>query len=462
MYRIFRLPFHITRICRYNSAFLSNILSNMKTAFRLMMTVFLGTIFSLTGCSSKPSHSTSSNHPASAPSVNAPSIALGTVIQGKDGVTYRRVAFGQLPQWQEQAFSGSLNAFKQSCLQLVKQSAWQNVCLVAQNIHTHQEAKAFFEQHFSAWEVAQNGKLSGTVTGYYEPVLAGDDHLTDNARFPIYGIPDDFISLNLPASLVHSGSVRFNIIGKNQANVDQNGAYSADLSLFPIKTNSIKGRLVGNQLQPYYTRNQINGGALNNRAPILAYANNPVELFFMHIQGSGRIKTPNGRYIRLGFAEKNNYPYVSIGRYMADKGYLPLAQTSMQNIKQYLADYPNRLAEVLGQNPSYVFFRELTGSPELGPIGALGVPLTGEFSGAIDKRYITLGAPIFLATTHPNTQRALNKLIMAQDTGSAIKGAVRVDYFWGYGDAAGQMAGKQKHTGYVWQLLPNGLLPNQL
>ena len=126
----------------------------------------------------------------------------------------------------------------------------------------------------------------------------------------------------------------------------------------------------------------------------------------MHIQGSGRLKTPSGKYIRVGFADKNEHPYVSIGRYMADKGYLPLGQTSMQGIKAYMKQNPGRLAEVLGQNPSYVFFRELTGSGDSGPVGALGTPLMGEYAGAIDRHYITLGTPLFVATAHPTTKKS--------------------------------------------------------
>ena len=181
----------------------------------------------------------------------------------------------------------------------------------------------------------------------------------------------------------------------------------------------------------------------------------------MHIQGSGRLRTPAGNFVRLGFADKNEYPYVSIGQYMSTRGYLPLAQTSMQNIKSWMGKNPNHLAEVLGQNPSYVFFKVLDGSSDQGPVGALGVPLTGGYSGAVDKHHITLGAPLFLATSHPaNANAGLNRLIVAQDTGSAIKGAVRVDYFWGYGDEAGQLAGRHNATGYVWQLLPHGVLPS--
>ena len=378
--------------------------------------------------------------------------------------SYKVVSFHQLPQWSGQPFLGSLNAFKNSCLKLAVQNEWQYACAQANRTAANDaSARAFFEQYFTAWEVSQNGRLDGKVTGYYEPVLHGDTRNTHQARFPIYGIPRDFVSVTLPAYLKnHRGTVRIAPMGANRGVIQANGAYIADLSQFPKNANSntLKGRFVGNRFVPYFTRAQINAGALEGNAPILGYANNPVELFFMHVQGSGRLQTPNGQYVRLGFADKNEYPYVSIGKYMANRGYLPLGQTSMQGIKTWMERNPSYLAEVLGQNPSYVFFRVLDGSAEQGPIGALGVPLTGTLSGAVDKQYITLGAPIFVATRHPNSpNQGLNRLIMAQDTGSAIKGAVRVDYFWGYGDQAGQIAGKQNYTGYVWQLLPHGVMP---
>ncbi|XXQ68892.1 murein transglycosylase A [Neisseriaceae bacterium B1] len=403
--------------------------------------------------------------PSNLPNVytgNANGVSLGYT-HNTGPATYRSVSFGELPQWQSQPFAGSLAAFKNSCLKLSAQAGWQNVCAQAARVpNDHAAAKSFFEQYFTPWQVSQNGQVGGTITGYYEPVLEGDVRQTARARFPIYGVPRDFVSVSLPANLRNSkGSVRIAQTGANSGEIRSNGQYVANLGQFAktASTTSLKGRFVGNQFVPYYTRHQINGGALDNRAPILGYANDPVELFFLHIQGSGRLRTPDGRYVRLGFADNNGFAYTSIGRYMADRGYLPLSQTSMQSIKAYLAANPNRLAEVLGQNPRYIFFRPLTGAAEQGPIGALGVPLTGEFSGAVDKHHITLGAPLFVATTHPDTRQGLNRLIVAQDTGSAIKGPVRVDYFWGYGDAAGQTAGKQKYTGYVWQLLPHGVLP---
>ena len=385
----------------------------------------------------------------------------GTTVSG-GGATYTVVSHQELPHWNTQYFVKSLQSFRLGCEKLKNRAGWQDVCAQAMQTPLHHfQAKHFFERYFTPWQVSNNGNPAGTITGYYEPVLLGDDKATSKARFPIYGIPNDFVSVPLSANLRGSkATVRIRQTGANSGVIDNSGTHTADLSQFPItaRSTALKGRFEGSRFVPYYTRNQINGGALNGKAPILGYAEDPVELFFMHIQGSGRLKTPSGKYIRLGFADKNEYPYVSIGRYMADRGYLPLAQTTMQGIKAYMQQNPQKLAEVLGQNPSYVFFRTLDDNSD-GPIGALGTPLMGEYAGAVDRHHITLGAPLFVATTHPETRHGLNRLIMAQDTGSAIKGAVRVDYFWGYGDEAGRIAGKMKHTGYVWQLLPNGVSP---
>ncbi len=434
------------------------------TAFTLLLTACPTTM------PHKQGQSARTQHPP-APTPYNPNLAAGNAVSHGttlqptgSSATYRAVSFQELPQWNEQSFGESLAAFQKSCLKLANQAKWQYTCARAnQTARTAAAAKAFFEQNFTPWQVSEKGQASGKITGYYEPVLHGDTRNTSAARFPIYGIPSDFVSIPLPANLRNSkASVRVAPAGNNRGVIQSNGAYIANLAQFPItaRTTALKGRFVGNQFVPYFTRAQINAGALNGRAPILGYANDPVELFFMHIQGSGRLRTPAGNFVRLGFADKNEYPYVSIGQYMSTRGYLPLAQTSMQNIKSWMGKNPNRLAEVLGQNPSYVFFKVLDGTGDQGPVGALGVPLTGGYSGAVDKHHITLGAPLFLATSHPaNANAGLNRLIVAQDTGSAIKGAVRVDYFWGYGDEAGQLAGRHNATGYVWQLLPLGVLP---
>lgn len=392
----------------------------------------------------------------------AQALPLGYVHVGKAGARYQTVAYSALPQWSGQAFAHSLKSFKKSCTRLQVQPAWQSVCRQAQALPDNSVlAKPLFERYFTPWQVSQNGQLSGTVTGYYEPALQGDTRAGSKAKFPIYGVPRDFVVVPLPANArQRSQTVRIRLTGANSGVVAADGAYSARLADFPLngKSTALKGRVQGNAFVPYYTRAQINAGALNGKAPVLGYANDAVELFFLQVQGSGRLKTPDGHYVRLGFADKNDQPYVSIGRYMANKGYLPLAQTNMQGIKAWLQQNPRKLAEVLGQNPSYVFFRRLP-SDDDGPLGALGVPLTDGYSAAVDRQFISLGAPLYLATTHPISGHGLNRLIMAQDTGSAINGAVRVDYFWGYGDEAGAVAGKMKHPGYVWQLLPNGMLP---
>lgn len=387
--------------------------------------------------------------------------ALGTAVSPGGGAVYTVVRHNDLPHWNFQHFTKSLQSFKLGCEKLKNRAGWQDVCAqAAQTPNHHFAAKKFFENYFTPWQVSGNGSPAGTVTGYYIPLMHGDIRQTGKARFPIYGIPNDFVSVNLPAGLRNSkAAVRIRQTGQNSGIIDSSGSYTANLAAFPIsaRTTALKGRFEGSRFVPYYTREQINAGALNGKAPILGYADDAVELFFMHVQGSGTLQTPNGQQVALGFADKNEYPYVSIGRYMAAKGYLTLGQTSMQGIKAYMQQNPHKLAEVLGQNPSYVFFRKLDNAN--GAIGALGTPLMGEYAGAVDRHYITLGAPLFVATAHPLSKRALNRLIMAQDTGSAIKGAVRVDYFWGYGDEAGNVAGKQKTTGYVWQLLPNGMAP---
>lgn len=434
-----------------------------KTAFtRLRFATALGLALILASCSSDkaPSGGTYTGGPKSAHPPTPPGVTYAT--PGQE-VRYTSAAFTQIPDWSNQSFQNSLLSFQRGCTKLANKVQWQAVCQQAKITPLNdQAAKVFFENLFTPWHISDKGSHSGTVTGYYEPVLLGDTKPTAQARFPIYGIPNDFISVPLSnEQRQRKGQVRVALTGSNQGSINANGTYTANLNAFPIteRSRSIKGRVVGNQFVPYYTRAEINAGALNGKAPILGYANDAVELFFLHIQGSGRLQTPSGQFVRLGFAEKNEHPYKSVATYMAGKGYLPLAKTNMQGIKAWMQQNPSKLAEVLGQNPSYVFFRPLSSAANEGPIGALGTPLTDEYSAAIDKHHVELGAPIFVATTHPIRNQPHNRLIMAQDTGSAIKGGVRVDYYWGYGDAAGEVAGKMKHPGQVWMLLPNGYTP---
>jgi membrane-bound lytic murein transglycosylase A len=185
----------------------------------------------------------------------------------------------------------------------------------------------------------------------------------------------------------------------------------------------------------------------------IVWVEDAVELFFLQIQGSGRVKLDHGETIMLGYADQNGYPYRSIGRLLVDRGDLPLERASMQGIKAWARQNPAKLQDLLNYNASYVFFRELpAGLP--GPLGALGVPLTARRSIAVDARHIPLGAPVFLATTMPNSRQPLQRLMLAQDTGGAIRGAVRADFFWGFGDEAAALAGGMRQTGKMWVLLP--------
>jgi len=338
----------------------------------------------------------------------------------------RAARFTDLPGWREDDQSLAWPALMQSCSVLRRQSAWRPVCMEAERLGTPDlaRARAFFERHFQPWQLIQaEGGVDGLVTGYYEPLLRGSRTPSPVYRFPLYGPPDDLIVVDLA-------------------------------SLYPeLKSLRLRGRLQGNRVVPYHTRGDIEAG----RAPLsgkeVAWVDDPVELFFLQVQGSGRLLLENGETLRVGYAEQNGHPYRSIGRWLVDNGEMNLDRASMQGIKEWVRRNPERLSELLNVNPSYVFFRVLPGQTG-GPIGSLGVPLTSERSVAVDPRAMPLGAPVWLATTRPNSVEPLNRLMLAQDTGSAIRGNVRADFFWGFGDEAGRLAGAMKQRGRMWVLLP--------
>jgi membrane-bound lytic murein transglycosylase A len=198
----------------------------------------------------------------------------------------------------------------------------------------------------------------------------------------------------------------------------------------------------------------------------IAYVAEPVDAFFLQIQGSGRIRLDDGSVMRVGYADQNGHPFRSIARVLIERGELTPERASKQAIEAWGRANPDKLPALLDENPSYVFFREIPapapGSLEAaidGPIGTLGVPLLAERTIAVDARVIPLGAPVFLATTYPLSPRPLTRLVLAQDTGGAIRGAVRADFFWGAGDAAGREAGRMRQEGRMWLLWPKGALP---
>lgn len=343
--------------------------------------------------------------------------------------------WADIPQWQEDDPAAAWQALRTSCSTLVRQPAWRAVCEAANALGTapsSAEARRFFEARFTPWQLINpDGSTEGLVTGYDEPLIEGSRQRSARSNWPIHGVPKDMLTIDLAD--VHP----------------------------ELKGLRLRGRIVDNKVVPYWTRQQIDEHASRLPAPVLLWASDPIDLFFLQVQGSGRVRLADGSLVRIGYADQNGHPYQSIGRWLVAKGELSLDKASMEGIKRWARDNPQRLEELLHANPSYVFFRELPSSTG-GPIGALGVPLTEGRSIAVDPRYVPLGAPVLLSTTYPNSPRPLNRLVLAQDTGGAIKGAVRADFFWGFGAEAGVEAGRMRQQGRMWALLPKGMTPPAL
>lgn len=340
--------------------------------------------------------------------------------------TLKRVQWSALTGWTDDDLLPAWQAFLKSCTVLSKQPAWKENCRLATSLQKPNNAtlKKFFETYFTPYQIINTDHSEeGLITGYYEPLLKGSRKPSTRYRYPIYAAPDELLTIDLGA------------------------AYPE------LKDLRLRGRLDGGKVVPYYSRAEImNNPKLLNGYELL-WVEDEVELFFLHVQGSGRIVFDNGEIMKIGFADQNGHPYNSIGKLLVQRGELALEKASMQGIKQWGQQNPGKLAELLQQNARYVFFRELP-SDLSGPIGAMGVPLTAGRSIAIDPLSIPQGAPVFLATTWPNTNKPLNRLMVAQDVGSAIKGGIRADFFWGYGHEAGNQAGKMKQSGKMWVLMP--------
>lgn len=348
---------------------------------------------------------------------------------------YERSDWSELPGWgdgQTDAWAGWLR----SCAALRPQNAWRRACTAALGVPATDAVaqQRFLEMHFTPYRIANaDGSQSGLITGYYEPLLQGSRKRTARFRFPLYGPPPDLIAVDL-----------------------------AELNP-ELKDKRVRGRVVaapnGNKVVPYFPRSEIASGIAPVKGLEIAWVDDPVELFFLQVQGSGRLRLPDGSTMRVGYADHNGHPYRSIGRWLVDAGEMPLDQASMQGIKAWVRRNPERTNELLNQNPAFVFFREMpaaNGNGDDGPIGSLGVPLSAGRSIAVDPRSIPLGAPVFLATTWPLSSRPLQRLMLAQDTGSAIRGAVRADFFWGFGTEAAEQAGRMKQAGSLWLLWPAG------
>ena len=357
--------------------------------------------------------------------------------------------FGSLPGWESNDPAPALAAFRRSCDAWRAQPAdrpldtdalwagtvgeWRAVCAAAASVAPGAEpARAFFAERFAPVAATNRGDAFGLFTGYYEPTLHGSRRRHGRFTVPLYTRPPELVEVDL-------------------------GEFRDDW-----KGERLAGRVVANRLVPFADRSAIGTGALGGRGLELVWVDDPVDAFFLHVQGSGRVELDDGTTLRVGYAGQNGHPYVAIGRVLVERGAMELDEVSMQSLRAWLDAHPEEAAEVMAANPSYVFFRRLAGE---GPLGAQGVALTPGRSLAVDRSFHPLGVPVWLDATAPSPvagegDLTLQRLLVAQDTGGAIRGPVRGDVFWGPGDEAAEIAGRMKHRGRMWLLLPRELAAN--
>lgn len=340
-----------------------------------------------------------------------------------------RSDFAALPDWKDVKLDAALASFQRGCAVLAQKpdatpmggvgyagtaADWRAPCAAA-----HGDPRAFFESNFTPYAV----EGEGLFTGYYEPEIAGRRRRGGAFQTPVYGLPDDLVR--------------------------------ADLSLFnpKLRGEHISGRLDGHRLVPYATRAEINAKA--PPAPVLFYTDDPIGFFFLQIQGSGRVSFENGTMGRIAYAGENGQPYTAIGRTLIADGSLKREDVSLQSIRAWLLAHPDRAQSVMETDKSYIFFQEKPiGDAALGSNGTLGAALTPLASIAVDQRLHALGAPFYVAAEGPDP---LHGLLVAQDTGGAIRGAARADIFFGSGPEAERRAGLMKAPGRFYLLLPRAL-----
>lgn len=344
-----------------------------------------------------------------------PTPAVGIIVPQGPGPALTQIGYEQLPGWGADHHAAAIPAFLAGCARMVGQNlggrgesaarggssaSWRAACAAAAVVPAgnDQAARAFFERQFQPWIASIDGSAAGKFTGYYEPELKG-------AR-------------------------------------QRGGIYQTPLLRRPGPGGSL-------------SRAQIVAGGLSRQHLELLYVSDPIDAFFLQIQGAGRVRLPDGRDIRVSYDGQNGHSYVPIGRILVDRGEMKLEDVTLQSIRAWLLAHPKQAPALMNMNPSYVFFREIPGTaPEQGPPGALGAPLTPLRSIAVDKSFIPMGSPVWIETTDPVTAAPIRQIMMAQDVGGAIKGAIRADIFFGWGAAAEERAGRMNKSGAAYIFLP--------
>jgi len=362
--------------------------------------------------------------------------------------------FADLPGWHDDPVAQAMPALQLSCRKMASlpdseplgrddlggiagtAGDWRSACAAAARVPAgdDQAARAFFETQFRPFAAADGGERSGLFTGYYEALLHGSRKRSARFHVPLYGRPPELVTVDL-------GKFRPDWHGKR-----------------------IAGRVDGGALVPLPDRAAIEKGALSHRGLELVWVDSPVDAFFLEIQGSGRILLAEGGEMRVGYAGDNGRTYTAIGRELVRRGVYKPEEVSMQSIRRWLDSHPGEAEGLMDTNASYVFFEEVHGEGRGGPLGAEGVPLTPGRSLAVDRQHWPLGVPLWLDATAPapkETQpdRPLRRLLIAQDTGGAIRGPIRGDVFWGAGPEPESIAGRMKNPGRLWVLLPASVNP---
>jgi len=324
------------------------------------------------------------------------------------------VSFMEIEGFFDDDLNYALEVFKKDCKKSKKYEQFKEVCIKAEY---EKDGRKFFLLNFQPYKLIDSKSSDeGIITGYYEPLLYGSLKKTKRYKYPVYKTPKNMI-------------------------------FSDDENL---KNNKSRGKIVNNKIVPYDSRKEIEANPNNPNLEVIAYVDDKFDLFFLHIQGSGKILLDNGKLINVGYGEQNGWPYIGIGNYMLEKGYISKNELSVQGMKDFFIKNPSKLDEVLNVNPSYIFFKV----SNQGATGALGTVLTAKRNLAVDRTYIPLGMPVFLNTRNPITKEPINQLMVAADVGGAIKGEIRADFFWGFGPKAFEYAGRMKEKGKMYILMP--------
>ena len=353
-----------------------------------------------------------------------------------------QTSYTELPGWGSDDYTEIITPLVRSCERILKRSSeerfgpleqagtyedWQSACREFAKVATGTSAdiKAFIESTFTPYQVLADDNPEGLFTGYYEATLNGSAIKSEQYAHPLYKRPEDLVMVDLGQFREH------------------------------LKGERIAGRVIGGNLKPYESREEIVTGNWPHNDQVLVWVDSAVDAFFLQIQGSGRIMMDDGTMMRVGYAGQNGHPYYAVGRELIKMGVLTKETVSMQSIEQWLEQNPDRADNIMNTNQSYVFFQELDGE---GPLGGENIALTPRRSLAIDRSLLPYGLPLWVDIAPPmEGEQGLQRMMIAQDTGGAIRGPVRGDVFWGYGDEAETIAGHMKSSGRYWALLPKSL-----